>query len=136
MGMNDHLETGFLGEQLACNHLTSLGYSILERNFRVPFGEIDIVARDTDTTLVIVEVKTLRTSDLITPEDNLTRSKFHKLSRIASFYANQNPSLVPPDSGFRIDLITVTLDPLPSNHSIQKTGKNNFAVSHYKNISL
>ena len=133
--MTLHLETGSAGEQAACDYLQFNGYHILARNFRVPFGEIDIIARDPDGTLVIVEVKTLARTSSIHPEDNLTRSKFTKLSRVALFYANTNPILVSPDHGFRIDLIAIILDPSHSEPSLQKIGKNFFAVSHYKNIS-
>jgi putative endonuclease len=47
---------GKLGEALACTELERRGYSILARRYRTRFGEIDIVARDGETT-VIVEVK-------------------------------------------------------------------------------
>lgn len=134
--MPKHLETGSLGEQLASTYLSSLGYTIIERNFRVPFGEIDLVAMDPDGTLVIVEVKTILTSGDISPEDNLTRSKFLKLARVASYYANANPSLISSSLGFRLDLVTLILHPDPSSPNIIKIGKNNFAVSHYKNISF
>ncbi len=134
--MAEHITTGSTGEQAACDYLASLGYQIFDRNFRVPFGEIDIVARDPDGTLVIVEVKTITNSGNILPEENLTRSKFLKLSRVASFYANRNPSLIFPDLGFRIDLIAIVLDPIPNDPLIKKIGKNYFAISHYKNISL
>ena len=47
---------GILGEELACAELTRRGYAILARRYRTRFGEIDIVARDGETT-VFVEVK-------------------------------------------------------------------------------
>jgi putative endonuclease len=134
--MVNHLETGSAGEQVACDYLSSLGYLLIERNFRVPFGEIDIIARDPNGTLAIVEVKTLLSHGSINPEDNLTKTKFLKLSRVASFYANANPFLVSSDIGFRLDLITIVLYPDINNPYIIKIGKNYFAVSHYKNISF
>jgi len=48
---------GFDGEARACRYLKWHGYSILEQNFTVRFGEIDIVAKKRDT-VVFVEVKT------------------------------------------------------------------------------
>ena len=48
---------GKLGEDLACVELSRRGYAILARRYRTRFGEIDIVARDSGTT-VFVEVKT------------------------------------------------------------------------------
>ena len=47
---------GTNGESSACNYLESLGYSVIERNYRVNGGEIDIVAKDGSYT-VFVEVK-------------------------------------------------------------------------------
>ena len=50
---------GKLGENLACAALKQRGYAIIARRYRTKLGEIDVVARDGDTT-VFVEVK-LRT---------------------------------------------------------------------------
>ena len=50
-------ETGNLGEDIAAKYLTSLGYEIVERNYTVKGGEIDIIATFGET-LVFVEVKT------------------------------------------------------------------------------
>lgn len=49
-------ELGKLGEELACAELTRRGYAIVARRYRTRYGEIDIVARDGETT-VFVEVK-------------------------------------------------------------------------------
>ncbi len=49
---------GDIGEDIACEYLISLGYSIVGRNIQISHKEIDIVAED-DYTTVIVEVKTL-----------------------------------------------------------------------------
>src|SRR5687767_14829531 len=48
---------GALGERLAARHLERLGYEIVERNFRVGRGELDIIAADRRC-LVFCEVKT------------------------------------------------------------------------------
>lgn len=49
-------------EQKACAYLTDNGYQILERNFRCPLGEIDLIAED-ENYLVFIEVK-YRSSDV------------------------------------------------------------------------
>ncbi len=49
---------GDIGEDAACEYLISKGYSIIDRNVRVSHKELDIVAED-ELTTVIVEVKTL-----------------------------------------------------------------------------
>ena len=59
VGVADRLlpKLGARGEALACTLLEEKGYKIIERNFKTPIGEIDIVAREGQT-LVFVEVKT------------------------------------------------------------------------------
>ncbi|HBI25860.1 MAG: hypothetical protein UT41_C0001G0004 [Candidatus Wolfebacteria bacterium GW2011_GWC2_39_22] len=137
--MTDHLQTGSLGEDVACAYLSSIGYTILSRNAREKFGEIDIIAKDPDGILVFVEVKTLSSPEFLFPEDNLTRAKFKKLSRTCLAYANAHPELVDSQLGWRIDLVAIVVNPpystTPDAHLFQY-GKNNFAISHYKNISL
>lgn len=69
-----HTQTfGRWGEKFVCAWLVGRGCTILERNLRFPFGELDIVAMTTKQTLLVVEVKTRMTcrqgrgSDAITP---------------------------------------------------------------------
>jgi putative endonuclease len=50
---------GRTGEQLAAEHLSRLGYEIVERNYRTRWGELDIVARS-GATLAFCEVKARR----------------------------------------------------------------------------
>ena len=50
---------GRLGEQCALEHLERLGYTLVARNHRTRFGEIDLVVRG-ERALVFVEVKTRR----------------------------------------------------------------------------
>lgn len=58
---SDRKRIGSEGEERAARHLEKQGYRILERNYRAPYGEIDLIALDRGE-LVFVEVKT-RTSD-------------------------------------------------------------------------
>ena len=39
---------GIYGERLAADYLISIGYEVIERNWRCSFGEIDLIARDKD----------------------------------------------------------------------------------------
>jgi len=55
-------ELGAFGEELAADHLSALGMRIMARNWRCRYGELDLIAEDTDHTVVFVEVKT-RTGD-------------------------------------------------------------------------
>lgn len=55
--MNKSHELGKLGEDIAVNYITSLGYIVIERNFECKQGEIDIIAKDKQE-IVFIEVKT------------------------------------------------------------------------------
>ena len=69
---------GALGERLAEEFLTGLGYTILARNFRTRLGEIDLIAREGEV-IVFVEVK-LRASDRFgLPREAVTAAKQQKL---------------------------------------------------------
>ena len=57
----DRRDVGRRGEELAADHLVRRGFSILARNFRTRWGELDIVAFD-GRTLVFCEVKSRRCS--------------------------------------------------------------------------
>ena len=75
---------GKQGEDIAASYLENNGYRILWRNWRRPWGEIDIVAEDVTTKeLVFVEVKSVQQgTGFIDPEENLTPRKINKLRRV------------------------------------------------------
>lgn len=54
---------GNKGEQKAADYLLKKGYEIIQRNFRLPTGEIDIIARKNQK-IVFVEVKSLPNGNL------------------------------------------------------------------------
>ena len=124
---DNNISTGRIGEDLACEFLESNGYRVIDRNFRKPWGEIDVIARDKDRTLVFVEVKTMAGCQTLKPEDNLTAAKLKKVQRTASLYANAHPELVKDRKGWRVDLIAITLDPEGSEGDPK--------IEHYQNIA-
>lgn len=98
-------QLGALGEQLATDHLTSLGLQILQRNWRCRYGELDVIAADTAArTVVFVEVKT-RTGDRFGGvAQAVTTEKVRRLRRLAGLWlASQNGSW----AAIRIDVIGV-----------------------------
>ena len=99
-------ETGILGETLACEFLGNNGYSIIEKNYRCPGGEVDIVARHQDT-LVFVEVRTKRSRNFGSPQESITPVKMERLRNIAAYYWQSHQNL--PES-WRIDVVAVQLD--------------------------
>ncbi|HEX8932313.1 MAG TPA: YraN family protein [Patescibacteria group bacterium] len=75
-------EEGRRGEDLACEYLKKLNFKIIERNFRIRVGEIDIVAID-DLTLVFVEVKTRKTTEFGIPLEQITPWKIKPMIKTA-----------------------------------------------------
>lgn len=100
-------EVGRWGERRARRLLEDAGMAILDANWRSTEGEIDLVAADGDT-IVIVEVKTRRTDRFGAPVDSLTREKRRRLQRVALAYLQAHGRL---DSAWRIDVVSVEGDP-------------------------
>ena len=112
---------GKLGESLAAKYLQKCGYSIIERNFRIRYGEIDLIARDGDT-LVFVEVKTRKNTQFGLPEEAITPRKLHELIQTAAFYnARYNTHSIKQ----RMDLVAIRMD---NNNQVEY-------LKHIQNIS-
>lgn len=79
------LSFGQSGEKQAEKFLVKSGYSILERNFRCRFGEIDIIAFK-DGVTVFVEVKTRKNSSFGMGYESVTQKKMEKLVLTAQAY--------------------------------------------------
>lgn len=78
-------EIGKLGEEYACTTLKNRGWTILERNFRTRYGELDIIARDPHDNLCCIEVKTRRSLTCGKGEESVTPQKQQHL-RLALLY--------------------------------------------------
>lgn len=103
----DHLELGRRGEQLAAQHLASLGMEILDRNVRLRRGEIDLVAMD-GATLVIVEVKTRRSLVAGVPQAAVTAQKVRRLRTLTGLFLDEHS---PRHRDVRIDVVAVLVRP-------------------------
>jgi len=102
-------EIGAAGERRAAAFLMQNEHTIIGCNLRFGrLGEIDILSRAPDGTLVVVEVKT-RTGDFTNPAANITATKQQHLRRLARVVASQYPK-----SNVRIDVIEVLPDQI--NH--------------------
>lgn len=82
------LALGAYGEDVAADYLREQGYTLLERNFRCPLGEIDIIAKKHHD-LIFVEVKTRRSSLFGLPQDAVGVHKQRQLIRSAQWYLNK-----------------------------------------------
>lgn len=95
--------TARIGEGAAALCLAAKGYRIVERNWRCPLGEVDLICRDGET-LVFVEVKTRHSSAAGTPEEAVTPSKQARLVRLAQAYLARLGGEPPP---CRFDVVAV-----------------------------
>jgi len=105
MIMNDNLTKGQWGEQMAMDHLQSLGYDIIGRNFRSRYGEIDLIAKHGDV-IVFIEVKTRAPHAMVTGVESITISKQKKLRTTAEIFLSKFSS--PPPA--RFDVIDLVAD--------------------------
>lgn len=78
-------QAGALGEEQAARYLQQKGWTIKERNFSAPAGEIDIIAQDKKT-LVFVEVKTRAYRAYGGPLAAVTPAKQKKIAQTALAY--------------------------------------------------
>ncbi len=100
-------DIGALGEKIAAEYLTGLGYMIRERNFRLREGEIDIIA-EKDDFLVFIEVRTRTSNSYGTPEESVTAQKKGRLITLAEAYIEDRDDL---PSSWRIDVVAIELGP-------------------------
>lgn len=95
---------GRQGEQLAAEHLERLGFTILERNYRTRWGELDLVAFDGQT-LVFCEVKTRRSDRFGSPAEAITPRKLARMRVLAAAWlAARRP---PYTADVRFDVVSV-----------------------------
>lgn len=76
---------GRIAEDLAVSFAEAHGLCILDRNFRCPLGEIDLVARD-GSTIVFIEVKSRYGIGYGSPQESVTHRKQRRLTQLAHWY--------------------------------------------------
>ncbi len=91
------------GERVAAEYLSKCGLKILERNFRCPPGEIDLVARD-GKYVVFVEVRSRQPDEFCSPEESITVYKCRRITKAALWYLKQRG---PVDAHMRFDVVAV-----------------------------
>ena len=80
---DERKKIGSIGEKLAWDYLERIGYSILQRNFRCRYGEIDIIACNSEY-LVFCEVKTRKGSTPLHQSLSVTKAKGKRIRELAS----------------------------------------------------
>jgi putative endonuclease len=110
-------QTGKTGEELAERFLMGKGFRLIEKNFRVPGAEIDLIMENEDIVL-FVEVKTRTNNNFGEPEDALNYNKKKKIIYgIKKFIMNEGVT-----KKWRCDLIAVIIN------------KHVATIKHYLNI--
>ena len=102
---------GQKGEDEAAKYLTKAGFTIIDRNYRKPWGELDLIAKKGDK-LYFVEVKTVTRDTFLLgdyePEDNIHPWKVKRLSRAIETYVLAKG--VADEAEWQIDAISVYFD--------------------------
>lgn len=96
-------EKGLQGQKAAETFLRSKGYTILERNYRIRSGEIDIIAAQ-DTYVVFIEVKTRNSLTYGYPCEAVNHKKQQKIINTAHHYI---ATKICADGDFRFDVVEV-----------------------------
>jgi putative endonuclease len=105
---------GAASEEVAAQYLTGLGWRILARNVRLGRDEVDLLAFEPaqpsrPATVVVVEVRGLRSRVFGAPEERVDRAKVARLYRAASGLraAGQVGGVPLPAARWRVDLVVV-----------------------------
>lgn len=96
---------GRYGEELAAQFLVAAGMVVLARNWRCAQGELDLVVRDVDGTVVFVEVKTRAGTGFGEPAEAVGRVKARRLRVLACRWLLENRQSGAPD--LRFDVIGI-----------------------------
>lgn len=97
---------GAFGEKIVSEFLNKQGATIVDRNWRIKEGEIDIVARSSDGILTFIEVKTRTSTAFGHPLEAIGRKKALRLQRLALAWLATHQSF---GCEYRIDCVAVVI---------------------------
>ncbi len=107
--MAKHNKIGEMGESIAAKYLKNKGFSIIDRNYRRKWGELDIIAQK-DLVLHFIEVKTVSRKSFgghfeqeinnYRPEDNMHPWKLKRLRRVLQTYLLESHFSTPFAQGY------------------------------------
>lgn len=99
---------GAFGEQAVVNYLLQRNIQVVDRNWRIREGEIDIVARHESGEYAFVEVKTRSSLAFGHPLESISREKAYRLQRLSLAWLAINYAFGEP---FTIDCAAVLISP-------------------------
>jgi putative endonuclease len=100
-------DRGREAEERACRHLLRQGLTLTQRNYRSPFGEIDLVMQERDT-LVFVEVRFRARGDYGSAAETVDARKQARLRATAEHYRQVTPRA--SKKACRFDIVAITGD--------------------------
>ena len=102
-------DVGQEGEDIAFSYIRQQGYRVVDRNYRCPYGEVDLIAKDGET-FVFIEVKSRQSTLFGQPEEAVDFKKRKKLSTVALWYLEEKKI---NDYRARFDVISILLSKQP-----------------------
>ena len=103
--LKNNLVLARYGENEAAAYLKANGYRILERNFRTPLGELDIIALD-KSVVCFVEVKARSSEDFGSPKEAVSSFKQRQIAKAALVFLKDRKLL---DRSSRFDVVSVIM---------------------------
>jgi putative endonuclease len=97
-----HLQRGEATEQLACNYLQAKGLQLLQKNYRLKMGEIDLIMRDGQT-VVFIEVRYRKSTAYGGALQSIDSRKQARIIRTAQYYLQYRA----PEAQARFDVIAI-----------------------------
>ncbi len=94
---------GTTAEDTAIDFLKLKGLSLIDRNFKSKYGEIDLIMNDGQCT-VFVEVRYRKSKNFLTPLESIDHNKVNRIIKYSKFYIQKLKS---DDETFRFDIITI-----------------------------
>ena len=104
--MKNKKEVGAQAELIAAHHLQSRGWTLLDRNWSCPGGELDLVFDD-GTEIVFVEVRSAQSSYLQGIEETEPQKANARRALGRTVLTHRNPHSL----DYRFDVLTVRFDP-------------------------
>jgi putative endonuclease len=102
-----HIAFGQRGEALAADWYRLHGYSVVDRNWRSPVGEIDLIVRR-GRLVVVAEVKARTSAAFGVPALAVTPAKQRRLRHLAAMWLAEHR--VPRRADVRFDVVAITGD--------------------------
>ena len=110
--------TGAFGEEVTAQYLLARGDEILDRNWRIREGEIDLVSLGGDGVFHFIEVKTRSSLAFGHPFEAINREKAHRMQRLAMGWLATHGCL---GCEYTIDVVAILIA-ADGTHSLEYRG--------------